>query len=90
MAIVVLLYHVENPLTPPKEIFADQEEEKEEGNGESQENIGIIDKGKKYYKKAINMMDDYNRKKKVLLGRFWLEEKFDKKKVYKDNKTGKE
>ena len=93
LAVVVLLYHVENPDTPPEEIFAEQDEDKVEenpANGESQENIGIMGTAKKYYNKGKGMIDEFQKKKKVLLGRFWLEEKFDKKKIYKDNKTGKE
>lgn len=75
LAIVVMLFHVDDPEASPSDYF-DTNEEK-------------IDTGELDIRKMM-VATLAAKKKKVLLGRYWLELDLNKKKIYKNPRTGKE
>ena len=77
LAIVVMLFHVDDPDVHPEKYFeTDIDQMNEKNDNDESENKG--------------MFPTFIPKKKVLLGRYWLELDLNKKKIYKNPKTGKE
>lgn len=76
LALVIMVYHVDDPDIDPKYLFDDSSP----GN---ENDLDIVGAAQKVWR-ATNLP------KKVLLGRYWLEMELDKQKIYKDPTTSSE
>lgn len=77
LAIVVMLYHVDNPAASPEELFDENKVDEQKGDLTSMLNLNTIKK-------------ELIQEKKILLGRYWMDVDLSKQKLYKDPAGGKE
>jgi hypothetical protein len=75
LAAVVMLYHVDGEITDPRELFAGEDDKANEN---------IINAGASLMKNVKQIYSNLKVKKKVLLGRYWLDIDLSKEKKYKD------